>query len=328
MAREHAMIKVSIWQDDDWRDLPANAKLLYLTLTTSATLTYCGVADWRPRRIAALVSDWTADDVIDAALILIERHYIVVDEATEECLVRSFIRNDGLMKQPKMAVSVALAYAGTSSRTIRGVIIHELNRLYVDQPGLNGWSRPQATELLRLESIDSDDLPLPDDDFGGEFRGDVGGGFTPGLGEPLPNASGLPKGLPTPAPTPTPTPMLHTPRRFDDFWAAYPKRVGKDAARKAYLKALKRIDEDRIVAGALRYANDANLPDKQFIPDPSSWLNAGRWDDEPCPPKTNGHAPRPNAAAQRNADAFATLRRMQESENNPPMNHRAIGAGQ
>lgn len=309
MAREHAVVKVNIWQDDDWRALPANPKLLYLTLLTSASLTYCGVADWRPRRIAALVSDWTPSDVIDAALVLMEKLYIVVDEATEECLVRSFIRNDGLMKQPKMAVSVAIAYAGTSSKTIRGVVIHELNRLYKDQPELHGWSRPQATAILGLEALDPADLPLPDDDFGGEFRG----GFTPGLGEALGSASGLP----TPAPTPAPysSSSLLTPRRFDDFWAAYPKRVGKDAARKAYLKALKRADEDRIISGATRYASDANLPEKQFIPDPSSWLNSGRWDDEPCPPKVNpALMARPSTTEQRVGQGVDVFQRLRERE--------------
>jgi hypothetical protein len=34
-----------------------------------------------------------------------------------------------------------------------------------------------------------------------------------------------------------------------------------------------------------RYAADPNLPDKQFIPLPATWLNGDRWDDDPCPPR-------------------------------------------
>lgn len=69
---------------------------------------------------------------------------------------------------------------------------------------------------------------------------------------------------------------------FDRFWAVYPRRVGKDAARKALSKALGRITEDDPLAVILAGVERA-LPgwdDPNFIPHPASWLNAGRWDDE------------------------------------------------
>jgi hypothetical protein len=72
---------------------------------------------------------------------------------------------------------------------------------------------------------------------------------------------------------------------FDDFWAPYPRKVGKDDARKAWDKATKirKVDPGVIVAGAKRFAADPNLPAKQFIPHPSTWLARGGWQDEPCP---------------------------------------------
>lgn len=70
------------------------------------------------------------------------------------------------------------------------------------------------------------------------------------------------------------------PATFDEFYFAYPRKVGRAAAQRAFERAAKTTDPAVIVAGARRYAVDPNLPDKQFIPHPSSWLNAGRWDDE------------------------------------------------
>lgn len=72
---------------------------------------------------------------------------------------------------------------------------------------------------------------------------------------------------------------------FDRFWAAYPAKVAKGAARKAWPKALKAAgDAERIIAGAERYAVDPNR-EPGFTAHPSTWLNAERWDDDPLPPK-------------------------------------------
>lgn len=70
---------------------------------------------------------------------------------------------------------------------------------------------------------------------------------------------------------------------FTKFWEIYPRKAGKQAAEKAFLKASATIDAETIVAGATRFAADPNLPPKQFIPHPATWLNGGCWDDEPLP---------------------------------------------
>lgn len=75
---------------------------------------------------------------------------------------------------------------------------------------------------------------------------------------------------------------------FDDFWQVYPRKTGKLAASKAWARAIKRTSAETVMAGALRFANDPNLPPKdeaRFIAHPSTWLNEGRWDDDPLPPR-------------------------------------------
>lgn len=85
---------------------------------------------------------------------------------------------------------------------------------------------------------------------------------------------------------------LDVPDAFDFFWLTYPRKVAKEGARRAFAKALQTTSADVILAGVRRFAADPNLPEKQFIPHPVTWLNRGSWDDEPLPDR--GGRPGPN----------------------------------
>lgn len=77
-------------------------------------------------------------------------------------------------------------------------------------------------------------------------------------------------------------PALLSDDGFAAFWAAYPRKVAKDTARKAFGRAVGRMTEDDPLAVILAGIERA-LPgwtDPQFIPHPATWLNAGRWGDE------------------------------------------------
>jgi hypothetical protein len=82
---------------------------------------------------------------------------------------------------------------------------------------------------------------------------------------------------------------------FEEFWSAYPRKDGKAAARKAWPKASKRLEPERLAAAARYWTGlweRAGLT-KQFIPHAATWLNGERWDDEPPVPRVpNGqHVP-------------------------------------
>ena len=72
---------------------------------------------------------------------------------------------------------------------------------------------------------------------------------------------------------------------FDKFWNIYPREVGKQEAARAFIKALRLADPEVILAGAKRYAEDKNRL-AVYTAHPSTWLNQGRWEDEPIPSKT------------------------------------------
>ena len=75
-------------------------------------------------------------------------------------------------------------------------------------------------------------------------------------------------------------PSKETP--FDLFWKVYPLKVGKGAAKKAWEKAVTQEDQDNIITGALQYAQDPNRH-PSYTAHPATWLNAGRWADDPLP---------------------------------------------
>lgn len=79
---------------------------------------------------------------------------------------------------------------------------------------------------------------------------------------------------------------------FDDWYGAYPKKVGKGQARKAYRLACKKAKADVLLAAAKRFAVACAGRDPTFIPHPATWLNGERWLDEAPPSKpTQAQAP-------------------------------------
>ena len=213
MPREYAAVNVSIWQDEDWRALPPTAQHLYLTLWTHPKLSYCGVVDWRPGRIAASAGGWTADEVRLAADCLRARHFIVTDDETEECLIRSWVRWDGLMKQPRMAVSYANAFAAVASNLLRRVLVHELVRLHERQPDLAGFTKPQVQAMFDLPEVSAKDEVVVEDPFGDGFAHRFGHSVGDRFGQPeaQPQDIGLGSVSLPPTPSPTPAPLSITP---------------------------------------------------------------------------------------------------------------------
>ena len=73
------------------------------------------------------------------------------------------------------------------------------------------------------------------------------------------------------------------PAGFDLFWTAYPRKVAKPAARKAFAK-LK--PSSAVVTAMVQAVADQGLAarhskgDDKFIPHPATWLNDRRWEDE------------------------------------------------
>jgi hypothetical protein len=70
---------------------------------------------------------------------------------------------------------------------------------------------------------------------------------------------------------------------FDAFWTAYPRKVGKGAALAAWKKAKPTKETARVIIEAVEAQKHSRQwldSDGRFIPNPATWLNQGRWQDE------------------------------------------------
>jgi hypothetical protein len=70
---------------------------------------------------------------------------------------------------------------------------------------------------------------------------------------------------------------------FDEFWQAYPKKVGKGYAYDCFkkIKVSRKLLDIMLEAIAKQKKSDMWKRDKgQYIPNPSTWLNQKRWEDD------------------------------------------------
>ena len=103
---------------------------------------------------------------------------------------------------------------------------------------------------------------------------------------------------------------------FARFWTAYPRKVSKETARKAF----ERIDPDEDLLNAMIEAIEKQKLSPQwqedggqYIPHPATWLNGKRWEDEPQTIRAvtravNGYKQRDNSNAA--DEALERMRQM------------------
>lgn len=69
---------------------------------------------------------------------------------------------------------------------------------------------------------------------------------------------------------------------FDVFWQAYPRRIGKGAARVSFERAKKLASVNEIIQAARAFSQlcQEERREKRYIPHPATWLNQERWEDD------------------------------------------------
>ena len=91
---------------------------------------------------------------------------------------------------------------------------------------------------------------------------------------------------------------------FQEFYAAYPRHIGRAAAEKAWSK----LNPDATLQAKIEAALKWQAPmfarkDPKYVPHPATWLNQARWDDEPdtkqvaqdAPPQAGSEPRKPSA---------------------------------
>lgn len=152
MAREHARILTRIWSDLDWRELPPVEQRLYFLLLSQGNVTQAGVLPLQVRKWAKGSKHTTEQDIAASLEVLAAERFVVVDEDTEEVLIRSFIRNDGVAKIPNVFKAALKSAATVESPKLRTALAGELRRM----------RRKDATTVAdELSPMESATVPEP-----------------------------------------------------------------------------------------------------------------------------------------------------------------------
>jgi hypothetical protein len=190
MARNHARILTSIWNDDDFLALSADAQRVYLLLLSQQNLSHAGLLPLTVKRWANKAPNTTVEDFERALAELETARFVVIDGDTEELLVRSLMRGDEAWKHWKVMTAAARDAAAVASPLLRGVLAAEVGRM------LAILELPAQSRTLLEGLRDGFPLPIvwePDADASPQGQGLVT------LGD-----QGCPPLPPWPAPTPAP----------------------------------------------------------------------------------------------------------------------------
>ncbi len=290
MARSEARVSVDIWNDPDFRALPWGAQWCYMFLLSQQDLAHTGVLALRIRRWAQSADDMPLGAVKFALDALERARFIVIDYDTEELLVRSFIRRDKVFKQPQVFRAAADQLVLVTSPVLRFALAVELER--VSREDMVEASRAILSDM-RAALPDPTEHPAQQPQRQGNDEAARTGPEERGVVTAVVTEFPVPRSSKSPDPDPLPLASLAVgqPARktrsqpdvaFDEFWAVYPRKEAKAAARKAWDKAIHRADPVRICAAAAVY-RDSPGRDPKFTAHAATWLNADRWDDEPMP---------------------------------------------
>lgn len=162
MARSHGRILSSIWMDADFLACSARAQRLYLFLLSQPDLSHAGLLPLRERRWASKVTDLDATNIAEDLCELRDARFILFDRDTEELLIRTFVRNDGIYKQPKVMIRLREDASEMESPELRAAFIAEIRRLPLDElsdaPGGPNRDQPSTREAVAkaIKGIEED----------------------------------------------------------------------------------------------------------------------------------------------------------------------------
>lgn len=283
MARTHGRIYADIWIDGDFVKLDQAAQRMFMFLLSQPDLSHAGLLPMRVNRWAKKAGDLSARAVRATLDTLAACDFVVVDEDTEEVLIRTMVRNDGVYKQPKVMLRMREDAKQIESPLLRAAFRAELDRLPLDElndrPG--GPNADQPSTRAQVEAVV--------DTLRADFT-DAAGYPTEGVSDTPHVRAGAFHQPPTTSHRPPSTGHRDKPLadesadldRFDEFWDTYGKKVKRADAEKKWAKAIRKENADRIISAAHAYVTfeRANNEGGRFIADPSTWLHGERWRDE------------------------------------------------
>lgn len=308
--RAYHKINPAIWRDERVRAFTDDGQLAWICMLTHPTLNVLGVL---PATIEGLAAErrWTPARFRKAIAPAVAQHMLELDEAAGYIGFRNWLKHN----EPEGPNVVNGAWLKALDEIPECPAKHRLIvrcRAYLEQKAPTWKDREKSIKADVWDAFTVE----PSGDLSGEpspHPSQDGSGEAPQDGpRTRARTSASTTATATARPPCSPPKGAHssTPPGFDQFWESYPNKTGHDDALTIWLrgktKAGRPIPSVDIVLIALELAkasHDWTKDNGQYIPKPSTWLNQGRWQDEP---RTNSSDPRHvNAAWRREVEANA-----------------------
>lgn len=153
MARTFGRLLCTIWADEDFLALSADAKVLYVAFLSQQDITPAGILPWTERRWRR----WLNGDQDRARVAfdeLVLARFVLADEDTSEVFIRSFIEHDGRLVNSKLAASVRIAVEQIRSSAIARAVDNEHPGVFPRRRAIDG----QSTYKPKAQTVDADGL--------------------------------------------------------------------------------------------------------------------------------------------------------------------------
>ncbi|MEZ0066728.1 hypothetical protein ABIA32_002740 [Streptacidiphilus sp. MAP12-20] len=222
MARAHGRTLASIWEDPDFLALTMAQQRLYLFLISQPNLNHAGLLPLTIKRWSSKAGDLTADELRSQLAALEAARFVLVDDDTEELLIRTFVRNDGVWKMPKVMGAMVSGAQEISSHQLRRALLDEMDRIPLNElSDVPGPKLPSPRQQIRdhiavLRRTITPPEPTPPNplrnpsaapsDTPADPLVNPSGTLSEAPAEPSTHAHACASHAPSPAPAPTPSP--------------------------------------------------------------------------------------------------------------------------
>lgn len=144
MARKHGKILCAIWHNPEFRALTITEQWAFEMLLSQPRISLVGIIDYYPGRWALLAAGTTESDVERAIKGLEAAGFVCVDRDTQELLVRTFTRHDGIpISNPKLRKGLWGAWEAIASEALRKVAVDNMPDDFFE------FARPPEADRMR-----------------------------------------------------------------------------------------------------------------------------------------------------------------------------------
>lgn len=256
----YTKIERRIWSDEKFRELPDDAKLVFFLVLTHPHMTAFGAMRCSIPSLSADLG-WSLKRLREPFGELLRLRLIAHDENASFLMLPNWFKYNG-PQNPNQIKGWANQWEDIPECKLKVVLYQDFRKVAerFGKPLPKQFRLCSGHEPLNPEPEPEPEetpiVPRGDDDENGELQ----------QKQPPPDE-----------------------RAFQAFWDAVPRKVGKQVAWRAFVKARRRVGKDReidesksrhVLVDAMKEFAESPKARGDYCPNPATWLTQGRYDDD------------------------------------------------